>query len=149
MGGLRSPVLTTYRRMMPLKHQTAGLGRTFWFDGGAASGRNRRNPASPMRRAKDCCPPRADPQRRHKRQIYRLAQKIQQAQRGQHHRREDDAERGPGSLPARRQSRKLLLNDLKLGTRSLTLVTLRHLSSYCAQLSSWASPMRSPSGPRM
>ena len=60
-------------------------------------------------------PPRADPQRRHKRQIYRLAQKIQQAQRGQHHRREDDAERGPGSLPARRQSRKLLLNDLKLG----------------------------------
>src|ERR1700736_6683572 len=34
-------------------------------------------------------------------------------------------------------------------TRSLTLVTLRHLSSYCAQLSSWASPMRSPSGPRM
>src|SRR5262249_52527814 len=32
-------------------------------------------------------------------------------------------------------------------TRSLTLVTLRHLSSYCAQLSSWASPMRSPSGP--
>ena len=34
-------------------------------------------------------------------------------------------------------------------TRSLTLVTLRHLSSYCAQLSSCASPMRSPSGPRM
>jgi hypothetical protein len=42
-------------------------------------------------------------------------QKEQQAQRGQHHRREDDAERGPGSLPARRQSRKLLLNDLKIG----------------------------------
>ena len=68
-----------------------------------------------MAPAKVSNPPRADPQRRHKRQIYRLAQKIQQAQRGQHHRREDDAERGPGSLPARRQSRKLLLNDLKLG----------------------------------
>jgi hypothetical protein len=27
--------------------------------------------------------------------------------------------------------------------------TLRRASSYCAQLSSWASPMRSPSGPRM
>lgn len=34
-------------------------------------------------------------------------------------------------------------------THSLTLVTPRHLSSYCAQLSSWASPMRSPSGPRI
>jgi hypothetical protein len=27
--------------------------------------------------------------------------------------------------------------------------TTLSLSSYCAQLSSWASPMRSPSGPRM
>jgi hypothetical protein len=40
--------------------------------------------------------------------------------------------------------------DLEQAGRPRTrLVTLRHLSSYCAQLSSWASPMRSPSGPRM
>ena len=38
-----------------------------------------------------------------------------EAQGRQHHRREDDAERGPRLLPARRQSRKLLLNDPKLG----------------------------------
>lgn len=44
-----------------------------------------------------------------------LAQREQQAQRRQHHRREDDAERGPCLLPARRQSRKLLLNDLNIG----------------------------------
>jgi hypothetical protein len=31
------------------------------------------------------------------------------------HRREDDAERGPRSLSARRQSRKLLPNDLNIG----------------------------------
>jgi hypothetical protein len=34
-------------------------------------------------------------------------------------------------------------------TRSLTLVAPRHYLHNCAQLSSWASPMRSPSGPRM
>lgn len=39
----------------------------------------------------------------------------QQAQRRQHHRRENDAERGPRLLPARRQSRKPLLNGLKIG----------------------------------
>jgi len=43
-----------------------------------------------------------------------LAQKEQQPQRRRHPRREDDAERGPRWLPACRQSRKLLLNDLKI-----------------------------------
>jgi hypothetical protein len=34
-------------------------------------------------------------------------------------------------------------------TCSLTLVALRHCLHNCAQLSSWASPRRSPSGPRI
>ena len=52
--------------------------------------------------------PRADPG------ACSLAKQDQQAQRRQHHRSNDDAESGPRKLSARRQSCKLLLNDLKI-----------------------------------
>ena len=40
---------------------------------------------------------------------------------------------------------------LPIGRRSTRYLkaAVSPTSSYCAQLSSWASPMRSPSGPRM
>jgi hypothetical protein len=42
-------------------------------------------------------------------------ERSRQAQRRQHHRRDMMPERGPHCLPVRRQPRKLLLNDLKIG----------------------------------
>ena len=59
--------------------------------------------------------PEPNPRHRVRVRFYPLAKNEQEAQRRQHHRHEDDAERGPGCSRRVGSRAKLLLNDLKLG----------------------------------